>query len=161
MKRDPIVRRYGLIIGLVASLLMLLGMMIPQFQYIAALNYIAIPIGIILCCIEYSRERDANVNFGQLFQIGFYTGLVVTVILMVSTILFNLLFPDMKETTLQALEEAYAQQDVPEQTSDMIVNMMDKYWFVTQIASTIFTGIIGSVISSLLGAAIAKKNPQH
>ncbi len=161
MNKDPLIKKYGIIIGLVAALIMLIGILMPEYQYIAGVNYVAIPAGIIFCCFEYSRDRDGDVTFGQLFQAGFQTGLIVTVILILATILFNLLFPDIKELGLNTLEEAYSQQDIPTDTTDTIINLMDKYWLVMSIASTIFLGLIGSVVSALLGAAIARKNPQQ
>ncbi len=161
MKNDPTIRKYGLIIGLVASLIMLVNIMLPEYSSIGYINVIMIPIGLILCCIEYSNEREAQVTFGQLFQAGFYAGMLVTAILVLATILFVLLFPEMKNLEMQAVALAYEQQNVPDNQSEMVLNLYDKYYMAMKISGTIMIGLLGSLLFSLIGAAVAKKKPQY
>ncbi len=161
MKKDPTVRKYGLIIGLVASLIMLVGILLPEYQYIASLNYIIIPLGLIFCCVEYGREKQGEATFGQIFQAGFFAGLLVLVILIVATVIFNMIFPEMKDTAIMNVEKIYTEQNIPEEQVDMVLDIMNKHWYAMVIASTILLGLIGSVISALIGAAVAPKKPNY
>ncbi len=161
MNKNPIVRKYGLMIGVVACLVSIGGYLSGKENIFGFINFIMIPIGIILACIEYSKTEEYNVNFGQVFSIGFFTGMLVLTIIVSYVILFNLIFPEVKEVTLQSTKEAWAATPaITEQQANQWLSIMDNYYMVITIAAQVTIGLIGSVIASLLGAAFAKKEPK-
>ena len=118
--------------------------------------------GIIWACVNYSNQLNANVTFGNLFAHGFKTTAVITAIVLIYTILaFKILFPDMVdksiEMTRQKLEASGKATD--SQIEQQTTMMKDHFTLFAVVGVVIGFAILG-LISSLIGAAIAKKKPQ-
>lgn len=144
---------YGLILYFVDN------MQHPNLQYVQYAFFLA---GIIWACISYSKQLNANVTFGNLFAHGFKTTAVITVIVLVYTILaFNVLFPDMVtksiDITRQKMESDGKATDSQIQKT---VTMMKDHFTLFAVAGIIIGFAILGVVSSLIGAAVAKKKPQ-
>ena len=144
---------YGLIIYFID------GMRHPELSYVQYAIFIG---GIIWACVSYSKQLNANVTFGNLFAHGFKTTAVITVIILIYTVLaFNVLFPDMVdksiEMTRQKLEASGKATDsqIEQQTT-----MMKDHFTLFAVVGVIFGFAIIGAISSLIGAAVAKKKPQ-
>ena len=144
---------YGLILYFVDN------MQHPNLQYVQYALFLA---GIIWACISYSNQLNANVTFGNLFAHGFKTTAVITIIMLIYTVLaFKFLFPDMVtksiEMTRQKMEaDGKASDSQIQQT----LSMMNDHFILFAVVGIVFVFAIMGLIRSLIGAAVAKKNPQ-
>jgi hypothetical protein len=116
---------------------------------------------IIWACVNFSNQMQHNVTFGNIFAHGFKTGAVVACLSLIYFLVsIYLIFPETKEISLQkARENMEARQNL---TSDQIDQGMEfvkrSYMTLSVISIVLFTLVVGAV-ASLIGAAIAKKNP--
>ena len=154
--------------GLVISLVIIIFSMVLYFtgqtanQTLSYLQYVILIGGIIWSCTSYAKQLNGNVTFGNIFAHGFKTTAVVIVIVTVYTILaIKVLFPDMLTIIIQqAKENMRKQPNVTDEQIDKGVDFMKNNFMTFAIAGIILLfGIVG-LISSLIGAAVAKKNPQ-
>ncbi len=154
--------------GLVISLLIIIFSMVLYFtgqitnQALGYLQYVILIGGIIWSCTSYARQLNGNVTFGNVFAHGFKTTAVVIVLVTIYTILaIKVLFPEMLNIIIeQAKENMRKQPNVTDEQIDKGVGFMKNNFMTFAIAGIILIfGIVG-LISSLVGAAVAKKNPQ-
>jgi hypothetical protein len=128
------------------------------------INYISsglVLAGLIYGGILYANQNNNNVTFGNVFAHGFKTTAVLIVISSIYTVLaFKVLFPDMLEKVLEISRKKMMEN--PKMTDDMIeqaMSMTKKYFIPFALGGSIIgTGILGA-IGSVIGAAVAKKNP--
>ena len=130
-------------------------------QWLNWLSYVFLVGGIIYGNILFANESDNNVTFGNIFAHGFKTTAVVIVITVIYTLLaLYVLFPDMVDKIIEMSRVEMAKN--PKLTDEMIeqgIAMTKKLFLPFAIAGAIFgTGFLGA-IGSLIGAAVAKKNP--
>jgi NADH:ubiquinone oxidoreductase subunit 6 (subunit J) len=130
-------------------------------QGLSSLQYIIIVGGIIWGCISYANQMNNNVTFGNVFAHGFKITAVVTVIIIIYTVIaLKFLFPDMVNIILDKAREAMEQKKMTDEQMDNGLSMTKKFLVPFAIGSILVMFMIVGVISSLIGAAIAKKNPQ-
>ena len=153
----------GVIISLIIIVISVLGYVLnldqqTWFRWISVLLFIG---GIIYTCINYANQMDGNVTFGNTFAFGFKTSAVVTCLVLLFSIIFISIFPDIKD---KAMDVARKQMEEKNQLSqDQIDNgiaFAKKSFMLFLILGVIFLYLIFGLLSSLVGAAIAKKNPQ-
>lgn len=126
------------------------------------LTYLVIIVGLILSINFYAKSKDNFVSFGELFSFGFKATAVYTVIFIGFLILVSLLFPDFKNSAIEAVRtEMENQKNYNEDQAEQAIQMMEKYFWVFAIGGTMLGFVIVGAIGSLLGAAIAKKRPQN
>ena len=130
-------------------------------QWISWLSYAVLIGGIIYGNILFANQNNNDVTFGNIFAHGFKTTAVVIVITVLYTVLaLYVLFPDMVDKIIEISRTAMAKN--PQMTDEMIeqgIAMTKKLFLPFAIAGAIFfTGFFGA-IGSLIGAAVAKKNP--
>jgi len=144
---------YGLIVYFVD------GMKHPELSYVQYAIFLA---GIIWACISYSKQMNANVTFGNLFAHGFKTTAVVTIIILIYTILaFKVLFPDMVDKSIEVTRQKMeADGKASDSQIEQTVGMMRDHFTLFAVVGVIIGFAIMGAISSLIGAAIAKKKPQ-
>ena len=115
--------------------------------------------GIVWACIYYGKQKDNYVTFGNLFAHGFKVTAVVTVIMLVFTVIFVLVFPDIKEKSMEIARQRMEERG--NLTDDQIetgLNMTQKFFMVFLIGGILFGYAIFGAIASLIGAAVTKKN---
>ncbi len=125
------------------------------------LSYLLIIGGIAGFVIKYGADVNGNVTFGNLFAYGFKTTAVLAVLFIAFMILFYLIFPEYKAQMLEiarekALEKA---KDGDKESIEKGMEMFNKFFWVGLIAGIMISYAILGVIGSVIGAAIAKKNP--
>jgi len=130
-------------------------------QWLNWLSYAILIGGIIYGNVLFANQSDNNVTFGNIFAHGFKTTAVVIVITVIYTLLaLYVLFPDMVDKIIEMSRVEMAKN--PKLTDEMIeqgIAMTKKLFLPFAIAGAIFgTGFLGA-IGSLIGAAVAKKNP--
>ena len=129
-------------------------------QWLSWISYAILIGGIIYGNILFANQNDNNVSFGNIFAHGFKTTAVVIVISVLYTVLSLFIFPDMVDKIIEISRTAMAKN--PQMTDEMIdqaITSTKKLFLPFAIAGAIFgTGFLGA-IGSLIGAAVAKKNP--
>lgn len=132
-----------------------------EMTALSYINYAVFIGGLVYGAILYSNQNGHNVTFGNVFAHGFKTTAVVIVITAIYTILaFKVLFPDMLDKVLELSRKKMLEN--PKMTDEMIeqaMGMSKKYFIPFALGGAIIgTGILGA-IGSLIGAGVAKKNP--
>lgn len=155
--------------GLVISLLIIVYSMILFFtgqttnKAFSYLQYLILIAGIIWSCITYAKQLHGNVSFGNVFADGFKTNAVVIVIVIIYTVLaVKVIFPEIINQTIeQAKENMRKQPNVTDEQIDSALATIKNNFVTFAIAGIVFLfGIVG-LIASLIGAAVAKKNPDN
>lgn len=124
------------------------------------LQYLILFAGILWGCLNYAKQLDGNVSFGNVFAHGFKITAVVTVILVLYTLLaLTVLFPEMKDKLIEQAELEMEKQSMSDSQRDQAVSMMKNYMMPFAIAGILFFFMVIGLIASLIGAAAAKKKP--
>lgn len=153
----------GAIISLILIVFSLVTIYTGQMEN-QALGFIPIVIfaaGIIWGCINYAKQMDGNVTFGNAFGHGFKITATVVVLMTVYTLLlFLVIRPELQEYSIDKAREAMEKNDnLSETDMDNALAMTKKLMMPIMIGSIILMYGIGGCIASLIGAAVAKKNP--
>ena len=117
--------------------------------------------GILWACISYGKQMNNNVTFGNVFAHGFKVSSIVTLFLIFFTVIFFLVFPDIKEKALDiARAEMEKSGKMSEEEIDQGIAISRKFFYVFTIGVLMFAYMIIGTIASLIGAAITKKDPR-
>lgn len=151
----------GVIISLILIVISLIGYFMdinPQngFQYIGYVIFIA---GIVWSVMNYGHQVDYTGTFGSYFSHGFKVTALITLIMIIFTVIFILLFPEIRTKGMEAASEAMHKN--PKMTDEQIKAGLDitRRFFWPMIIGTILLGyIFFGAISSLIASAITKKN---
>jgi hypothetical protein len=156
----------GLIIGLVLVTLsiatyFLVSDMSKQQSY-AWISYVLIVGGAMWACFSYAKEMNGDVTFGSVFGHGFKTTAVFTSIVLVYTIIaVTVLFPEMKDKVMEAARLQMEKDNKLSETQiDQAISMTSKFFVPFAIGGVLIGYLILGAIGSLIGAAVAKKNPK-
>ena len=151
----------GLLIALVVIILGIigyftgLGFSTTWYNWVVNLVLLA---AIIFACVHFANQKEGFVTFGNVFVHGFKISAVVTIIMLVYTLLaFTVLFPDMKEKIFEMQAAQMEKQGMDEDKMEQATNAMKNFFWPITIGVTIFGTLIWGAISSLIGAAVAKK----
>jgi|SRR6266498_1906372 hypothetical protein len=154
--------------GVIITLLLIVFGLIIYFtgqmanKSISYLQYAILCIGIIWSCTSYAKQLNGNVTFGNVFGHGFKTTAVVAALLAVYTfIAVKFLFPDIVDKSIEmAKKEMESKGNLSEEQMQKALDIVRKFFVPLAIGTILFMFAIVGAISSLIGAAVAKKNPQ-
>lgn len=151
----------GLIIGLV---MVAIGLAFQIFDiYESWIQWLVLAlycIAIIWACISFSNEMDGDVTFGKVFGHGFRTAAIVTLIAIAAFGLTYLIMPEMKDKAMEKARESMAKNpQMTEETIEKALEWTGKYFVLFGIIGSLFSYAFFGVIASLIGGAVAKKNP--
>ena len=151
----------GLLIALVVIILHIagyftgLGFTTTWYNWVVNLVLLA---AIIFACVHFANQKQGFVTFGNVFLHGFKISAVITIIMLVYTLLaFTVLFPDMKEKIFEMQAAQMEKQGMDEDKIEQATSVMKNFFWPLTIGVTIFGTLIWGAISSLIGAAVAKK----
>lgn len=152
----------GLMIGLALIVISLVIILTKQEtnKSLSSISIVVMMGGVIWACLTYGKQMDGNVTFGNVFSHGFKTSALVAALASLWVALsLGLLFPE----TLDRAMEAQRLELIKRQMSDAdIENAMTVGRKIALpmgvIFSVVFYLVLGA-IASLIGASIAKKNP--
>lgn len=118
--------------------------------------------GLIYAGISFSKEKEANVTFGNVFAHCFRTNAVVTVLVIIWSVLsVKLIFPN---TETQMIDAARVELQKNDQLTDeqfqQAMRMVKKSMIPLMIGGALLGYAILGAIGSLLAATFAKKNPE-
>jgi hypothetical protein len=131
-----------------------------QNQALGYVGYAIFFAGIIWACINYSKQMNANVTFGNVFAHGFKVTAAVAAILSVYTfIAFKFIYPEMIDVFMEEGRKQMQTQGKSEAEINQGMEIGKKFFIVIVIASMLFGSAILGAIASLIGAGVAKKNP--
>ena len=153
--------------GVIISLLLIVLSLIAYFtgQDTATWNQWLVNIilfgGILWACISYGKQLNNNVTFGNVFTHGFKVSSLVTLFLIFFTVIFFLLFPEVKEKGLDAARTKMEKSgDFSDDQIEQGIALTRKFFYVFAIGGLMFAYMIIGTIASLIGAAITKKDPR-
>lgn len=124
------------------------------------LPYIIIIAGLIILIGQYAKAVNYTATFGNLFSYGFKTTTVIIIIFIGFLILFNLIFPEFREKTMDMARQRLEEQGnfSEDQINQSVAILRKNFWPFTIGATMLGFAVIGA-IGSLIGASVAKKRP--
>jgi hypothetical protein len=155
----------GVIIGLVLILFFLAFYFTGNAFTKSALTYLPtlfFVIGIIYSILQYSKAMQHNVTYGNCFSYGFKTTAIVAIIMAIFLAVFIYAFPDYKASFMQFMtdEMEKSNSNISDEQQEKGIEMMGKFFAISAIGGGLFMNLLLGAIASLIGAAVAKKNPQ-
>jgi hypothetical protein len=153
--------------GIIISLIVIVFSLIVQFtgqsgnKLLGVLNMAIFCAGIIWACLSYSKELNANITYGNAFAHGFKVAAAVTAIVVVYTFLaVKFITPGMVDTAIDNARKKMEEKNTMTQDQvEAALEMTRKYFLPFAIGGVILVYLFCGLIFSLIGAAIAKKNP--
>jgi hypothetical protein len=144
---------YGLIIYFTGQI---------QNQALSYGQYVIFLAGIIWSCVNYSQQMNANVTFGNVFAHGFKTSAVIMVLLLIYTVVaLNFLFPDIVDKSMEISKQKMEESGkLSDSQIDQQLTMVKDHFTLFAVAGIVIGFAILGAISSLIGAAVAKKKPR-
>ncbi len=153
----------GIIISLILIVITLISFFLdldPKsgLQYVGYIIFLG---GIIWGILNYAKQVDYNATFGKYFVHGFSITAIVTVFMVIFIILLLVFYPDMKTKALEKVSEELQKQSTltPDQRN-MQMDITKRFFTPMLVGMTLLGYIFFGVIASLIGAAVAKKNPR-
>lgn len=125
------------------------------------LSYVIIIGLLVYFILQYGKANDDSKTFGQLFSYGFKAAAVSAIISIGFTAIFFTIFPEYKEKIWDnARLEMAKNPQLTEAQIDQGLEIAKKFFWIFLIAGGIFMTMLIGAIGSLIGAGMAKKNPQ-
>lgn len=126
-------------------------------QYV---GYIVFIVAIIWSVNSYGKQINYNSTFGNYFAHGFKVSAIITVIMILFTVIFLLLFPEIKEKGIDAARKSMeAKGNMSSEQIDQAISITQKFFMAFIIGAAIVFYLILGAIASLIGAGITKKEP--
>ncbi|WP_336514309.1 DUF4199 domain-containing protein [Pollutibacter soli] len=164
MEKKPVTHFIaGIIIAAVMIVysLVLMLMDLSTNQAAGFVSYVILLAGVIYFVLQYAKAMDNTLTFGNLFSYGFKSTAIATLILLAFQVIFFVAFPEYKDKiTEMSRENMIKQGQLSEEQIDQAMAMMQRFFWVGLIGGTVFFCLIIGAIASLIGAGLAKKNPQ-
>ena len=154
-----------LIAGLIIGAIMILYSCVVQFtgleqvKGVPLIGYAIIMASLILFITMYGKAMNNQVTFGNLFSYGFKTTAVLMLIMILFTIIFFLLFPDIKEKIFDLTRQKMEERDMSDDEIEKALSLWKRMFWVFTIGGIALVYAVVGAIASLIGAAITKKKP--
>ena len=130
-----------------------------SLQYITYAMYVA---GILWALLSFKKETGGTASFKQYFSEGFKCFIVVSLLMVLFTLVFILMHPEMKEQMAELLKADYAKQkDLAPLDIENKIAIAKKTFLPSLLIGAVFWYLaIGAVISATTGAFLSaqKKN---
>lgn len=154
--------------GLIISLVIILFGLIIYFtgqitnQALGYVQYLILMGGIIYACISFSNQKSGDVTFGEVFSHGFKTTTVIAAVMCVYTIIsLKFIFPEMIDIIIRESRRSMEEKNMSDSDIENAMDMMKNNFVPFAIAGILFMFALIGAISSLIGAAVAKKKPKN
>lgn len=152
----------GLLIGL-ALIIISLVILLTKQENNKSLSGISIAVmvgGIIWACLSFSKQMNGNVTFGTVFSHGFKTSaLVAALVSLWVALTLGLLFPEVIDRALEAERIKLMDKQMSDEEIDNAMTIGKKIAVPMGVIFTVILYLVMGAIGSLIGAALAKKNP--
>ncbi|CAL1517641.1 DUF4199 domain-containing protein [Chitinophaga sp. MM2321] len=113
--------------------------------------------GVVMSCIAYSKANPDG-TFGNIFANGFRTTAVITVLSILSTLLFIYIFPDIKEQAVEAARKKMESQHQSEEAIENALAITRKMFIPFVIGFSLFFNVLFGVLASVVGGVIGRRN---
>lgn len=151
----------GLIIGLIMVAIGLVFQVLDIYErWVQWATLCLYLIAIIWACVSYANDMEGNITFGKVFGHGFKTAAIVALIAIAAFAITYVIMPEIKDKAIEKAREEMAKN--PQMTDEMVdqaIGMTDKFFFLFGVVGSLFAYAFMGVIGSLIGAGVAKKNP--
>ena len=152
----------GLLIGL-ALIIISLVILLTKQENNKSLGGISIAVmlgGIIWACLSFSKQMDGNVTFGNIFSHGFKTSALVGALVSLWVALtLGLLFPETIDRALEAERMNMIKKQMSDEDIENAMKIGKKIAVPMGVIFTVILYLVIGAIGSLIGASLAKKNP--
>jgi L-cystine uptake protein TcyP (sodium:dicarboxylate symporter family) len=117
--------------------------------------------GVIWACRSFSKQMEGNVTFGKIFGHGFKASAIVAAIMgLWIAISFGLLFPEALDRIMEMQRAEIAKSaKMSDEQLDQAMSLGRKFILPTMCISAVILYLFIGAIAALVGAAVAKKNP--
>lgn len=152
----------GLVIGLIIAVvgLIIYFMDVDPNGPVRWVNLALLVFGVFWAVASYGKQINYNATFGNYFGYGFKTSAVITAITVIYILILVLFFPDFKEKGMEAAREKMrSDPKITKEQMEQGLAFVEKSFSVLVVATTMFFFLIVGVITSLIAAAVTKKNP--
>jgi NADH:ubiquinone oxidoreductase subunit 6 (subunit J) len=153
--------------GIIISLILIVFSLIIMFldlsknKALSASQFLVFIGGVIWSAVFYAKQLDGNVTFGNTFAHAFKVTAAVTAIMVVYTVLsLKFINPEQLEAGIQEARAGMEAKNMSDDQIDNAINLTRKFATPFAIAGVLIMFMFIGVISSLIGAAVAKKNPR-
>lgn len=154
---------YGLVIGL-AMIVVNAVLLVTKLNTNPLLGFLGFAVfiaGIIMNAIAYSKANDADITFGQAFSSCFKATAIVAIVTVAWSLISLMIFPNMMEESIEkARLDMVSKGQMSEEQIEMALGYTRKFFKPLMIAGALFGTLFAGAIFSLIGAAVAKKNPK-
>lgn len=122
------------------------------------LPIIFIIVGLVVFVNLYGKAMNNEVTFGNLFAYGFKTTAFLTLVVIAFTVIFYLIFPDVKEKALETARQKMEEKGnlTPDEIDKALETARKMFWVFAIGGVLLIYAIIGA-IGSLIGAAVTPK----
>ena len=153
--------------AVIISLVLIVYSLVIQFSHqtqnkmLTVLPIIVFFGGIIWSAISFANQMQGNVSYGQVFSHAFKTAAGITVIMVIFTIVSaKLLFPESVEQGIEAARIEMEKKGMPDEQVEQALSLTRRFFIPFAIGGALLMYMIAGVIAGLIGAAVAKKNPE-
>lgn len=153
----------GLLISLVLIVIALILFFTGQAQNksLGWIQFIIMLAGIIWGCLQYAKQMNGNVTFGNVFAHGFkITAGIAAITAIYTFIALKFIYPEMMDLSLeQAQKDMEANNKMSDEQIEQGLAMVRRFFIPFTIGGLLLMSAVIGCIGSLIGAAVAKKNP--
>jgi len=153
--------------GLIISLILIVFALIIQLldlsrhKGLAAVQFLIFIGAVIWSAILFAKQMDGDVTYGNVFAHAFKVTAAITAIMVVYTIIsLKFISPEQLEVGIQEARTNMEAKNMSEDQIDNAINITRKFALPFAIAGVLIMFMVVGLISSLIGAAVAKKNPR-
>ena len=155
--------------GVVISLILIVYGLVMYFtgqwmnKSLSWIQSVLLIVGIIVADTGFAKQKNGNVTFGNVFAHGFKTTAAIIVIMVVYSFLaVKFIYPEMIDAIIsQSRGEMEKKGDMSSEQIEQAMGMVKKFFVPFMIGGIVLMFGICGAIGSLIGAAIAKKNPNY
>ncbi|HEX8460511.1 MAG TPA: DUF4199 domain-containing protein, partial [Segetibacter sp.] len=152
--------------GIIISLVLIVFALALQFldlsknKAVGSLQFLFLVGALIWSCVSYAKQLDGNVTFGNVFAHGFKTAAAITAIMVVYTVIsLKFINPEALDIALREARTNMEAKNMSDDQTETAINFTKKFFLPLAIGGTLFIFLFIGLIGSLIGAAVAKKNP--
>ncbi|MEP6628034.1 MAG: DUF4199 domain-containing protein [Ginsengibacter sp.] len=126
------------------------------------LGYVVFIGGIIWSVMSYGKQINHNSTFGNYFAHGFKVGALVTAIMIIFTVAFVFIFPDIKEKAIdEARKSMESKNNLTQEQITAGLDMTRKFFMVFLVGGTLLGYLFFGALAALIGAGVTKKEPNN
>jgi hypothetical protein len=152
--------------GVIISLILIVFSLVIMFlnltpnKGLGSLQFIIFVAGIIWSAILYAKQMNANVTYGNVFAHAFKVTAAVTAIMVVYTVIsLKFISPEQLQRGIEEARTNMEAKNMSDEQIEKAISITRKFAVPFSMAGVLLVFMFIGLIASLIGAAVAKKNP--